>query len=83
MSALIVAVFLFVVTRLQGREMSSAEYPARRDGVVRALRGVLAGGEAKGLELEVEGGDVDAWIREIRVRGWTKLVPAQLVRKLC
>jgi len=65
--ALVIAVFLFVATRLVGRETSGGEYSRRKEIGMRALRGL--GGEGE----EIEGRDVDGWVREIGSRGWQTL----------
>lgn len=66
--ALMIAVFLFVATRLVGRETSGGEYCLRKEVGIRALKGV-GGEEGEGIE----GRDVDAWVREIGARGWQTL----------
>lgn len=66
--ALVIAVFLFVATRLVGRETSGGEYSRRKEIGIEALRGVC-GGEGE----EIEGRDVDGWVREIGSRGWQTL----------
>lgn len=71
-AVLIIAVFLFVATRLVGRETSGGEYSRRKEVGIQALRGVGGGGGEDGEE-EIEGRDVDGWVREIGARGWQTL----------
>jgi len=73
-AALIIAVFLFVATRLVGRETSGGEYSRRKEIGIQALRGVGGGGGGGGEDgEEIEGRDVDGWVREIGARGWQTL----------
>lgn len=68
--AMMVAVYLFVTTRLSGVEITPGEYSQVRGTALEMLNSIDAG--QADIEV-VDGGDVDEWLREIRDRGWTSL----------
>lgn len=68
--AMMVAVYLFVSTRLSGVEITPGEYSQVRGTALEILNRIDAGEADKEV---VDGEDVDEWLREIRDRGWTSL----------
>lgn len=80
---LVAAVYILVVTRLLGKEVSGREYVGLRRGILAALMAVRGDGEVvakvekgegawEGWE-EVVGKDVDRWLMELSARGWVGL----------
>lgn len=68
--ALIIAVYLFVATRLSGEETSSDDYKRQRNIVMDALQGVEVGMEEREA---TAGRDVDLWLKEVGDKGWQTL----------
>lgn len=68
--AMMVAVYLFVSTRLSGVEITPGEYSQVRGRALEILNSIDAGQAEREV---VDGEDVDEWLREIRDRGWTSL----------
>ena len=69
-SALIVAVYLFVTTRLAGVQTRPDDYRRQKDHALEILRNA-AGGDPE--EKNVDNGDVDMCAREIRDQKWTEM----------
>lgn len=68
--ALMVAVYLFVITRLSGVEITPGEYSQVTSAALKILDSAEVG---KAQTEDVNGEDVGEWLREIRDRGWTSL----------
>lgn len=68
--AMIIAVYFLVRTRLSGIGTSPSEYSRVGSAALAILDSIDAGKAQRG---DVNGSDVDEWLREIRDRGWTTL----------
>ncbi|KAA6406775.1 MAG: hypothetical protein FRX48_09498 [Lasallia pustulata] len=68
--AMVTAVYILVITRLSGVETSADEYSRVRSAALQTLDSIEAG---KAQRENVNGRDVDEWLREIRDREWTSL----------
>ena len=68
--AMIIAVYILVTTRLSGIETSADDYSRVRSAAIQTLESIEAG---KAQREDVNGRDVDEWLREIRDREWTSL----------
>lgn len=68
--ALIVAVFILVITRLSGTETAPDEYRSRRNLALQIVR------EASGKEevdVDVSSADIDGCMREVKAQKWTHM----------